>query len=83
MNGTNTLKSNDFYVSQFGIWIYIENVEYFISFKEYPELRKHTIDEISNFYFDRQNNIHWEELDIDIELDSLKDPKRYPLKYIT
>jgi Protein of unknown function (DUF2442) len=52
----------------------------FVSFEEYPDFHKATEEQIFNFkqVFDQ---FHWPDLDIDIELDALKYPDRFPLKY--
>ena len=82
MNGINTLKSeNGFYISKFGMWIYINDKEYFINFDDYPSLAKCTVEELGNYSFDMENNIHWEELDIDIEKEALDEPNKYTLLY--
>ena len=73
--------TNDFYISRFGIWIYIEDREYFIDFSDYPELKNFTVAELSNYCLDKENNIHWENLDIDIELESLANKDKFSLKY--
>ena len=82
MNGTNTLnRQNDFYVSRNGMWLYIGDCEYFIPFSDYPVLQRHTIEELSNYIIDNLGNIHWAELDIDIEKNSLDNPKKFLLIY--
>jgi len=63
-----------------GFWLLISEGEYFVSFEEYPDFRKATVEQIFHFMqvFDQ---FHWPDLDIDIELDALKYPGRYPLRY--
>lgn len=74
-------RQNDFYVSRNGMWLYIGDCEYFIPFSTYPVLQRHTIEELSNYTIDNLGNIHWAELDIDIEKASLDNPKKFPLIY--
>ena len=68
-------------ISPFGIWILTNNKEYFISYKDYPVFETATIKQIAEVTTDSSGNLHWEELDADIELDSLENPENYPLTY--
>ena len=68
-------------ISPFGIWILTNDKEYFISYKDYPVFETATIKQIANVTTDFSGNLHWEELDADIELDSLENPENYPLIY--
>mgnify|MGYP002405252530 FL=1 len=42
---------------------------------------KASIKQIAAVTTDFSGNLHWEELDADIELDSLENPEDYPLVY--
>ena len=83
--GSSTLVKEQFAevqnVSPFGFWIYDGVNEFFISFKEYPDFLKCSIKEITDFSVDICGNFHWENLDIDIEKESLVNPEKYPLQY--
>ncbi len=63
-----------------GFWLLTARGEYFVSFEEYPDFRNATLSQIFNFNeFD--GDFHWPDLDVDIELDALKNPEHYPLLY--
>ncbi len=82
--GTNTLaatKTEVTNISPFGIWILTNDKEYFISYKDYPVFESASIKQIADITTDFSGNLHWEELDADIELDSLEHPEDYPLTY--
>ena len=68
-------------ISPFGIWILTNDKEYFISYKDYPVFKTATIKQIAEVSTDFSGNLHWEELDADIELESLENPENYPLIY--
>lgn len=83
-SGTSTLvatKTEVTNISPFGIWILTNNKEYFISYKDYPVFEKASIKQIAAVTTDFSGNLHWEDLDADIELDSLENPGDYPLVY--
>ena len=68
-------------ISPNGIWILSNDKEYFISYKDYPVFESASIKQIVNISTDFSGNLHWEELDADIELDALENPEDYPLIY--
>lgn len=82
MLGTNISQSETLITSieRDGFWLLTEEGEYYVSFEDYPDFVNATIAQIHNF---RQSfdGFHWPDLDIDIELDALKHPERFPLKF--
>ena len=62
-----------------GFWIFVQSKEYFLSFDEYPWFRGARIGELMNVELKNLHHLRWEDLDVDIELDSLEHPERYPL----
>ena len=85
LNGQSTLNSNRTAevtnISPFGIWILLDGDEFFLSYKEYPFFENAPIRAIAILEIDSQGNLHWPELDIDIEADTLNNPEDYPLIY--
>ena len=69
-------------ISQHGIWILVNGQEFFLSFIEFPWFLRATIEQIYNLQFFHGKHLHWPSLDVDIELEALKYPDAYPLKYI-
>ncbi len=67
-------------VSKFGIWMLVNNQEYFLSYKEFPWFEKASVREIYNFDFLHGQHLHWPDLDIDLSLESLGSPEKFPLK---
>jgi hypothetical protein len=68
-------------ISHHGIWILVNNEEFFMPFTNFPWFLKATIEQIYNLEFFNGHHLHWPLLDVDIELDALKHPELYPLKY--
>jgi len=52
-----------------------------LSHEEYPWFKNSKIAEIQNVELNHGNQLHWPDLDVDLELESLEDPEKYPLKY--
>jgi hypothetical protein len=65
-----------------GFWIFVQTKEYFLSFDDYPWFRDARIAEIMNVELKNQYHLRWNDLDVDIDLDSLEHPERYPLRYV-
>lgn len=68
-------------ITHHGIWVLVNDQEYFMPHSEFPWFLKATIDQIFNLELFHGNHLHWPALDIDISLDSIKHPESYPLKY--
>ena len=80
-HGKNTLAAEVQNISTNGIWLLVSDHEYFLSYKDYPWFKKARMSEIFNFQFLHGHHLHWPELDIDLELDSLENLEKYPLVY--
>jgi len=67
-------------ITPFGIWLYVKDKEYFLSYKEFPYFKKQTLNAIQNVQLLHGYHLYWPELDIDLEIDNLENPGKYPLK---
>ncbi len=67
-------------IEQDGFWLLTPEGEYFVAFKDYPDFYQATVAQIHNFQGTLEG-CHWPDLDIDIELDALKHPERFPRKF--
>ena len=79
--GKNTSKVEILNISIHGIWLYVNGKEYFLSHEEYPWFKDAKIKEIYNVQLLHESHLHWPELDVDLELDSLENPEQYPLVF--
>lgn len=59
--------------------ISVEGNDYFLSYNRVPWLKDATVRNILNIKMSGKNAVEWPDLDIDLEIDSLKHPERYPL----
>ena len=66
-------------VSPHGVWILIDDRERFLAFKDFPWFADATIAEISNVERPAPHHLHWPDLDIDLAVESIDHPTRYPL----
>ena len=80
-HGTNTSSVEVSNISPHGVWLYVKGKEYFLSYKDFPWFKNARLSEIQNVRLIHGHNLRWEDLDIDLALESLDRPDRYPLKY--
>jgi len=67
-------------ITPFGIWLFVKEKEYFLSYKDYPYFRDQTLNSIQNIQLLHGYHLYWPELDVDLEIDNLENPQKYPLK---
>jgi hypothetical protein len=83
MIGTITSNVEISYISQLGVWILINEKEYYMPFIEFPWFRHASPEHIHNVKEVSPNHYYWEDLDVDLNLDIIINPKAYPLQYAT
>lgn len=67
-------------ITPLGIWIYAKGKEYFMSYEEYPFFKEQRLKAIFNVQLIHSNHLYWADLDVDLEMDNLEHPEKYPLK---
>lgn len=77
--GKRTLPVEILNISRQGIWILANDVEHFCPFELHPWVKNATVAQIHNVELSGTQHLHWPELDVDIEVESLVHPERYPL----
>jgi len=70
-------------ISNQGIWILVHDKEYFMPFEEFPWFLQATIEQIYNVEFFHDHHLYWPKLDIDIDIECLKNPELFPLLFST
>lgn len=62
-----------------GIMLSVDGHDYFLSYNRIPWMRDASISHVLDVRMCGKNAIEWPALDIDLEIESLKHPERYPL----
>ena len=62
-----------------GIFISVSGNDYYVSYDRLPWFKNASVSDIFNVKMCGNEGIRWEALDVDLEIDSLKYPERYPL----
>ena len=77
--GTRTSDVEVTNVSKHGFWLLIDGRERFVAFELFPWFRCATIDQLLNVVLAGPGHLHWPALDLDIAVDSIDHPEKYPL----
>jgi hypothetical protein len=80
MPGTATSEAEVSNISQHGFWLLLDGRELFLAFEELPWFKRAPVEAILRLERSRPDHLYWPELDIDLSVDSIEHPERYPLK---
>ncbi|GAP73426.1 DUF2442 domain-containing protein [Candidatus Symbiothrix dinenymphae] len=62
-----------------GMYVSVSGSDYFLSFNRLPWFRNAKLDDIMNVEMFGNDGIRWDALDVDLEIESLIHPEKYPL----
>lgn len=62
-----------------GIMLTVDGNDYFISYNRVPWMKDASISSVLNVQKEGHSAIVWPDLDVDLEIESLKHPEKYPL----
>ena len=79
--GKSTSQAEVTSISSHGIWLFVKDTEYLLSFDEFPWFRDASVGDIMAVELHHGHHLRWEKLDVDLELESLSSPDEYPLVY--
>ncbi len=68
-------------ITRHGVWLLACGREHFLSYDRYPWFKDAKVAEVYDVRLLHGAHLHWPALDVDLELDSLDHPEKYPLKY--
>ena len=77
--GTNTSEVEVTNISQHGFWILLKDKELFVPFQEFPWFREASVGAILNVELPHSGHLYWPDLDIDLAVESIEHPERFPL----
>jgi Protein of unknown function (DUF2442) len=77
--GTRTLGVEVTNVSSHGFWLLIGETERFVPFKDFPWFKDARIRELINVELPSPHHLYWPELDVDLAIESIEHPERFPL----
>lgn len=66
-------------ISAHGFWLLLDERELFLPFSEFPWFREATVRELTHVRRLMPRHLFWPDLDVDLDLDSIEHPEKYPL----
>ena len=67
-------------ITPFGIWLFARGSEYFLSYEAFPYFKDQILSSIQNVQLLHGYHLYWPDLDVDLEIDNLENPEKYPLR---
>ena len=68
------------HVSRHGFWLLLGDEELLVRFEDFPWFRDAPIGKVLNVEEPTPNHFYWPELDVDLSVDIIEHPDRFPLK---
>ena len=66
-------------ISPHGFWLLVHGEELFLDFDLFPWFRSATLAQLFAVELLHENHLYWPSLDIDLDIDRIKNPQKYPL----
>ncbi len=79
MKTVNLDEDNSKKETKHSFWIFYKDKEYQIPFDVFPWFKHCTIENLFNYNVDEYGNFHWPDLDVDLNIDIIENPHKYPL----
>lgn len=79
MPGTFVSRVEVSHVSRHGFWLLLAGEELFLPFDDFPWFRSASIAELCELVWPAPDHLYWPLLDIDIGVESIRDPAAFPL----
>jgi hypothetical protein len=79
--GTSTSTGEITNIEPLGFWILLDDREYFLPFADYPVFQGASVQQIFNVQRLAPSQLHWPDLDADVEIEALEQPEHYPLVF--
>lgn len=67
-------------ITPFGLWMFVKGKEYFLSYQNHPYFKNQNVNAMQNVQLLHGFHLYWPDLDVDLEIDNLENPEKYPLK---
>jgi Protein of unknown function (DUF2442) len=66
-------------ISNKGFWMLLKDEELFVPYSEFAWFKQATVDELTTVEWSSPNHLYWPLLDVDLAVDSIRQPSLYPM----
>lgn len=77
--GARILEAEVTNISRHGFWVLLDDRELFLPFSQFPWFRSATVSAILHVQRPSASHLHWPDLDVDLDVESIEHPERFPL----
>jgi hypothetical protein len=67
------------HISSHGLWLLTQGKELFLAYEDFPWFKSQTVEAIIHVQELSPNHLYWPDMDIDLSIESIENPKRFPL----
>ncbi len=79
MHGNTTSAAEVTNISAHGFWLLVSGEELLVPFAQFPWFKNATIYQLTNVERPSENHLYWPQLDIDLAVESIRNPNAFPL----
>ncbi len=79
MPGIVTLAAEVTNVSKHCLWLLLGDEELAVPFSEFPWFKSATIEQLSEVERPTENHVYWPAIDVDLSVESIRNPECFPL----
>jgi hypothetical protein len=78
LSGKGTSEVEVTQISIGGIWLLIDDKEFFLPFEKFPQFRNSTVGSIHNVQLVNEHELHWPDLGLNLSIESIGRPDQIP-----
>jgi Protein of unknown function (DUF2442) len=79
MPGTTTSAAEVTNISRHGFWLLLGDEELLLPFEQFPWFRSATLAQITEVECPSPGHLYWPSLDVDLSVESIRNPESFPL----
>jgi len=80
VHGNSTLVIEVTHISSHGVWLLYDDKELFMPYDEFPWFKDQPVKSIINVEEQSSGHFYWPDIDVDLSMESIEHPERFPLK---
>jgi len=77
--GINTSDLEVTHISSHGVWLLAHGKELFMSYEKFPWFKDQPVGSIINVEEPSEGHFYWPDIDVDLTVESIEHPDRFPL----
>ena len=78
--GSSTSEAEVSHISKNGVWLLLADEELFMSYEDFPWFKEVPVAKILEVEWPSKDHLYWPSLDIDLSVESIRNPSKFPLK---